>query len=102
MVLKPNYPLRNLICDNLVLGGEILGSTSATMGSPVTFDDMKKLLGDTTDTKLNLKLEKIETDINDLKEQALAQRYAIARLEMSASSNAPTKTEAEHSNDTNS
>lgn len=72
------------------------------MGFPVTFDDMKKLPGDTLDAKLSLKLDKIETDINDLKEQALAQRWAIARLEISGSSNAPAKTEAEHSDDTSS
>jgi hypothetical protein len=72
------------------------------MGSPITLADMKTLLEETLDTKLNLKLEQIETDISSLKEQAAAQQLAIAHLENSGPSSRPAKTQVERDDDTSS
>ncbi|XP_071685220.1 uncharacterized protein [Lolium perenne] len=68
------------------------------MGSPIILADMKKLLEETLDAKLDFKLGQMETDINSLKEQAMAQQLAIARLENSVLSSGPGKAGVEHDN----
>ena len=52
---------------------------------------MKKLLEETLDPKFATKFEKIEADINELKEHAAAQQAAIKRLEQAGAFKAHVK-----------